>query len=272
MNTATATTEEVLGTKNEEVQADKDLTPPAVVEQPSEDAEPTDKKVQQGEELTGFAKRVQRLEKQMAEQYALQLNAAKAEAEYWKQQAAATKQPQEEAKTRLDFATDDDWIEYRLRAERERLLQEAQAAAQQTLQVERVVSTYQQRVNEAKKEFPDWEAVFNSAAAAGATLPEDTVNFCLESDAGARIAYHLAKNESEYQAIMAMSPVRRIAYLGKLEDKLSKKPAAPTPQVSKAPPKLADVKTGGTTRQPATGFDRFASKQAWREWRAANKR
>lgn len=265
MNEALAAGQEPQGTE-EEVKANADQTQEASPGTTEGNAAPQDEQQGEDKKLSGFARRMQKLEAQ----FQSQVEATKAELEYWKAEALKKAQPQETAKTRLDFASDDEWIEHRLEAERTRLLREAQEAAQQTLQVERVVGTYQQRVNEAKKDFSDWDTVFQQAQASGATLPPDTVEFCLDSDQGARIAYHLAKNEDEYEKVLAMSPVKRIAYLGKLEDKLAKpKEQAPAKQVTKAPAKLADVKTGGSVKTPPTGMERFQSKAAWREWRAS---
>lgn len=263
MNEALAAGQEPQGTE-EEINTSVDEAQVASPETPDADAAPQDE--QQGEEkkLSGFARRMQRLEAQ----FQSQVEATKAELEYWKAEAMKKATPQETPKGRMDFASDEEWIEHRLEAERQRLLQEAQEAAHKTVQVERVVGSYQQRVNEAKKELSDWDNVFQQAQAAGATLPQDAVEFCLESDQGARIAYHLAKNEDEYEKFVSMSPVRRIAYLGKLEDKLAKPKEAPPKQVTKAPAKLADVKPGSSVKPPPTGMERFQSKQAWKEWRS----
>ena len=265
MNEALAAGQEPQGTE-EEVKDNVDQPQEASPEVTGSEAAPQDEQQGEDKKLSGFARRMQKLE----ERFQSQVEATKAELEYWKAEAMKKAPPQEAAKTRLDFASDEDWIEHRLEAERKRLLQEAQEAAQQTLQVERVVGTYQQRVNEAKKEFNDWDTVFQQAQASGATLTNDAIEFCLDSEHGARIAYHLAKNEEEYEKVLNMSPVRRIAYLGKLEDRLAKpKDPAPQKQVSKAPAKLADVKTGGSVKTPPTGTERFQSKAAWKEWRAS---
>lgn len=264
MDEALAADNKSQGTE-EEVKTNVGQPQEASPETTDEAAAPQDEQQGEDKKLSGFARRMQKLEAQ----FQSQVNATKAELEYWKAEAMKKATPQEAPKSRLDFSSDDEWIEHRLEAERQRLLQEAQQAAQQTMQVERVVGTYQQRVNEAKKEFADWDTVFQQAQASGATLPSDAIEFCLDSDQGARIAYHLAKNEDEYEKVLAMSPVRRIAYLGKLEDKLAKpKEPVPTKQVTKAPAKLADVKPGGSVKPPPTGAERFQSKQAWKEWRA----
>ena len=262
MNEALAAGQEPQGTEE-----DKDAVLPqeASPEEPSSNTELKD--TQPSEKVSTFAKRMQKLEAKVQ----AQVEAAKAEAEYWKQQALK-KEPQAPAtKTRLDFVSDDEWMEHRLEQERQRLLKEAQDAAQQTIQTERVVGTYQQRVNEAKKELPDWDEVFQQAQATGLTLPDEAVQFCLDSEMGAKIAYHLAKNEDEYDRFIEMSPVRRIAYLGKLEDKLVKPKETPK-QVTKAPAKLTDVKTGGAVKTPPSGAERFQSKAAWREWYESQQR
>lgn len=264
MDEALAANQELQGTQ-EEVKDNVDQPQEASPEGTESEAAPQDGQQGEDKKLSGFARRMQRLESQ----FQAQVEATKAELEYWKAEAMKKAGPQETPKTRLDFASDDEWIEHRLEAERTRLLREAQEAAQHTLQVERVVGTYQQRVNEAKKEFGDWDTVFQQAQASGATLPQDAIEFCLDSEHGARIAYHLAKNEDEYEKVLNMSPVRRIAYLGKLEDKLAKPAPVQQKQVSKAPAKLADVKPGGSVKPPPTGAERFQSKAAWKEWRAS---
>ena len=266
MNEALAAGQEPQGT--EEVRPNEDQNQEASPGNQEGSAEPQDGQQGEDKKLSGFARRMQRLESQ----FQSQVDATKTELEYWKSEAMKKAPQQQPVKNRLDFASDDEWIEARLEAERARLLQDAQEAAHQTVQIERVVGTYQQRVNEAKKEMSDWDTVFQQAQQSGATLPQAAVEFCLESDQGARIAYHLAKNEDDYEKFLAMSPVRRIAYLGKLEDKLAvAKPKEPVQQkqVSKAPPKLAEVKTGGSVKTPPTGTERFQSKAAWKEWRTS---
>lgn len=262
MNEATAATEEVLGT--EVVTPTSDEAPEQASQETEEvAAKPQDTEVEQGKKPSGFQRRMAKFEaavEQLME-----------EREYWKEQAlAAKRQPavQEQPKGRLDFNTDEEWVEHRLAVERARLLQEAQQAASMTLQQEKVVQTYQARVEAVKKELPDWDNVFAEAQAEGLTLPADAVEFCLDSDVGPKIAYHLAKNPDEYDRIISMSPAKRLAHLGKLEDRLATKPAAPVARkVSQAPAKLVDTKGSGAVKTTPAGMDRFSSKQAWQEWR-----
>jgi hypothetical protein len=253
-------TEEVNPTVDDAVQAS---------EQTQEvEAKPQDTEVEQGKKPSGFQRRMAKFE--------AAIEKLQQENEYWKQAALKNaQQPEPAAKptTRLDFASDEDWVEHRLAQERSRLLQEAQQAASQTIQQEKVIQTYQARVEAVKKELPDWDAVFAEAQEAGLeTMPREAVEFCFDSEVGPKIAYHLAKNPDEYERLISMSPARRLAHLGKLEDRLATKPAAepvPAKKVSAAPAKLVDTKGSGAVKTTPTGMDRFANKQAWKEWYAA---
>jgi hypothetical protein len=259
-----ATDEKVLGT--EEVAATGNDAVQASEQNQEVDAKPQDTEVEQGKKPSGFQRRMAKFE--------AAIETLNAERDYWKQQAlGATKQPapQEAAKTRLDFASDDDWIEHRLTQERQRLVQEAQQAASQTMQQQQLVQTYQQRVEAVKKDLPDWDNVFREAQDEGLTLPTDAVEFCLDSDVGPKIAYHLAKNPDEYDRIISMSPAKRLAHLGKLEDRLSTK-VEPVKRVSQAPAKLVDTKGSGAVKTTPTGMERFQSKAAWLEWYNAQRK
>jgi len=263
MNEALAATEPVLGT--EEVNPTVDDAVQASEQTQEVEAKPQDTEVEQGKKPSGFQRRMAKFE--------AAIEKLQQENEYWKQVALqSAKQPEPAAKptTRLDFASDEDWVEHRLAQERSRLLQEAQQAASQTVQHEKVVQTYQTRVEAVKKDLPDWDNVFREAQEEGLTLPGDAVEFCLESDVGPKIAYHLAKNPDEYERIISMSPAKRMAHLGKLEDRLATKPAAepvPVKKVSAAPAKLVDTKGSGAVKTTPAGMDRFSSKQAWKDWR-----
>lgn len=82
----------------------------------------------------------------------------------------------------------------------------------------------------------------------------------VESEVGPQVLYHLAQNPDEAERIAALSPVRQVAELGKLETKLSK----PAPAVSKAPAPISPVKSGRTT---TSGFSDNMTDAEYREWR-----
>lgn len=264
MNEAQAATPEVLGT--EEVTATSDEALLASEENQVVEAKPQDTEVEQGKKPSTFARRMAKFE--------AAVDSLMQERDYWKQAALETgkQQPaaQEQPKGRLDFGTDEEWVEHRLAQERTKLLQEAQQAASQTLQQDRVIQSYQAKVEATKKDIPDWDTVFNEAQQEGLTLPADTVEFCLDSDVGPKIAYHLAKNPDEYERLISLSPAKRLAQLGKLEDRLAVKPApVASRNVSQAPAKLVDTKGNASVKTIPAGQERFASKQAWKEWQQA---
>ena len=60
----------------------------------------------------------------------------------------------------------------------------------------------------------------------------------LESESGAEILYHLAKQPAELKRIAALSPVSAVREIGKLEAALTKSSSAPengTPRITGAP-------------------------------------
>ena len=58
--------------------------------------------------------------------------------------------------------------------------------------------------------------------------PHITVHLATSGEVGVRLGYYLAKpeNRAEYDRIVKLSPTRALAELGKLEDRLDKKPDA----------------------------------------------
>jgi predicted outer membrane protein len=265
MNVNTAATDEVLGTENlqETAEVEAQVEDTLLEDKKQDDSLGEDAQDSQEKKVSTFAKRMQRLE----EKVSAQVEAAKLEAEFWKQQALGRAPKEEGPKTRTDFNTDDEWIEHRLAAERDKLLKEAQEAVALTAHKDRVVNTYLERVNAAKQEYSDWDEVFSNAAANDAMLPGDAVQFCLDSAVGAKIAYHLAKNEAEYDKFIKLPPVKQIAFLGVLEDRfVTVNKTADTKKVTAAPNKLANIKSGGSVKQAPSAATRFESKEAWKQW------
>lgn len=114
---------------------------------------------------------------------------------------------------------------------------QAQREANHRHQQEALAASWSEKVAKTANEFPDWEDV---AAETDATVTDTMQRAILESDHGPRLAYYLAKNPDEAERIARMSPVRQIAEIGKLEDRvLSLKPTAKAP--SKAPAPISPV-------------------------------
>lgn len=193
------------------------------------------------------------------------------ELEYWKNvaiQGGVKPQAQVAAPAApklADFDNVEDYITAREQHLRQQLVEEMQHRTAAEFQTKQVMASYEAKIREAQKELPDWQDVMMGAMDEP-TAPE-TVEFCLESDVGPKIAYHLAKNPEFHERLNSMSPARRLAELGKLEDKLSSSKGA-APKVTKAPQKMADVKGGSDS--PISKSTSEA--QSYAEWKALRER
>lgn len=264
MNEATtAATEPVQGTEEDHSNV-VDATAASPVEQPVEttDAveddtvaavEPEEKK------QTGIQRRFQKFNQQ--------LEHAREEVEYWKNQVLS-KQPKGAetptvARPKLeDFNSVEDFVNAREQHLRAELLRELETTAQQKTAQVVAQQSYQARVQAARTELDDWDEVMADAADEP-TSPE-TVTFCMESEVGPRIAYHLAKNPDLHDRLNAMTPMRRIAALGKLEDQLTTPKQQPR-QATRAPAKLSEVTGGGAPARLSVDNARSYS-----EWKRAH--
>jgi hypothetical protein len=179
---------------------------------------------------SGFKRRIQKFERQVQE--------AKIEAEYWRNLALNSNQQQKPQEPQApapepklkDFnsveefiAARDTWLIEKVLPEKVQLLtqqQVKQTTEQQTQQ--QLVQSYTARVEEAKKELPDYLDVVQDLP----DLPVDVQEFLLGSDVGPKLTYALAKDEALANRIVALPPLRRAAELGKLELQVSKPPAS----------------------------------------------
>lgn len=149
------------------------------------------------------------------------------------------------------------------------LVGRVQAEAKATVARERLKAKMESQVTEVKKELLDWDEVMKQAAEDDVQVADDAAAFIAESDIGPKIAYHLAKNPELHEKLNSLSPTRRIAELGKLEDKLTtQKEAEPAKKkVTNAPTKLSNTqgKAALTSLDPAV-----AARQGYAAWKAAD--
>lgn len=111
----------------------------------------------------------------------------------------------------------------------------------------RLWAAWQENVEQARERLPDFDQVFNEHV----PIHERAVPFFAESDKGADIAYWLAKNPKEAQALyqkFQTAPSQALIEFGRLEAKISSVPAK---QASTAP-KPAAILQGGSS---PPGFD-----------------
>lgn len=137
---------------------------------------------------------------------------------------------------------------------------ESAEKAKQTQQQQMQAATERlgERVAEFAKATPDYAQVMK---AADWEVPPHMQAYFVDSENPGLLGYHLASHADEFDRIAKLSPIRAFAELGKLEDRLTVKPAVPAEkptaaatQVSRAPAPITPLegKTTQVTKDPST--------------------
>lgn len=107
------------------------------------------------------------------------------------------------------------------------------------------------RIEIAREDIPDFNAVIEAADRVKVELPIYVQNLIRASEVGPQIAYHLAKYPDEQKRIMALRPELALAALGRIEEKYEKKAngaATPTPkptiETTRAPAPVTPIRSG----------------------------
>ena len=245
-----------------EGEAPSDTTAPVVGEE-VEKLEP--------EEEPGEAPKVSRFQafKQQQEQIVLE---KERELRYWRE-LALKQAPVEPAPAAVvdaepqlsdfDGQSIDAYLQAHSKWAQKTMMAQARQEALEAVRQEKQQATLQQKVQEARKTLPDWDEVM-----ANNQVPalEDTAQFLLMSDVGPQLAYHLQKNPSEHQRLNSLPQMRRLAELGKLEDKLSANPVVTPKKVTQAPTKMS-TPSGSA---PVTLDPAIAARSGYAAWKVAN--
>lgn len=131
-------------------------------------------------------------------------------------------------------------------SESKKAVEADRAERQQNTTKNEVVEIFRGRVNAAKAEMPDFEAVAFSEAT---PLNETMGKYILDSDKGPQVAYWLGQHQDEATRISALPPLRAAREMAFIEAKLNgtTAPPPPKPKVSAAPPPTSEVSgTAGT--------------------------
>jgi hypothetical protein len=167
----------------------------------------------------------------------------------------------------------------------ERTAARAAAQARQEVLVAEQNRVLASRIEVAKKDLPDFAEVIERAdKRTRGDIPNHIKAAIVESEKGAYIAYHLAKNPEEEKRIFALSPAKALMELGRIEDTYAKGTPAPvaakpngnpTPETTRAPAPVVSVRgsEGGivnTDLSKPMGFQDY--KQARLEQMRARKR
>jgi len=80
-----------------------------------------------------------------------------------------------------------------------------------------VVTTFLGRVEKAREIVPDFDEVMS---AADVDVPNDIAGYIQESELGAELGYHLAKNPQVIERLSKLTPARQLVEIGKIEGTL----------------------------------------------------
>lgn len=127
-------------------------------------------------------------------------------------------------------------------------------ARQDELTQERV-DVHLDRVTEARKVLPDYDAVLEKGL--NVHMPDKTLELIMDSEKSAHIAYYLAKHPESVKSLAKMGPLDAARYLGGLEARLS----LPKPKTqTSAPAPVTPLKGGSTPSNPDKDLDAWLKK------------
>jgi len=138
----------------------------------------------------------------------------------------------------------------------------------------RMRQKFQERLEQAKKELPDYEEMIASSDVAVSQPVTDAI---IESDVGPQVLYYLAENPDFARGLAEKSIMAQLRAIGRLEAKFEKtetpKVKEPVAKKSNAPAPISPLKAGGNPAD--TGLDsnrEFHGTYAqWKAARAAGK-
>lgn len=211
-------------------------------------------------------------ERQAREALEARLRDLEAKAQPQKAEPTAEEEPRPEQFTDMyeyAKALTDYRVDQRLQEEKQKEIQ-AKAEAQR----QQVLNTWANRVEAAKSEMPDFEAMVGSSDIAVSNEVRDAI---FESEVGPKILYHLAENPEIAEKLQGMTLTRALATIGKLEAQFEKTQAEPQKNTavgkSKAPAPINPIKA--SANGPVTELDSnrqfHGNYQAWKAARLAGR-
>lgn len=201
----------------------------------------------------GYEKRIDRLtaRNKAIETEAAELRSRLESLERGKETPAKVSDPTEPRAE--NYKTLDEWHDARFewKKQQEARQQEQSANEEQTRET---WDAHNSRLSEARARYDDFDEVAESAAKM--SIPQSAALAIIEQDNSADVVYFLAKNPEEAQKISEMSPMKQIAAIARISDKLSSKKEEPPKQrpTSSAPVPIKPVgsASSGTTVDPGS--------------------
>lgn len=186
------------------------------------------------------------------------------------QKAESTEEPRPEQFTDMyeyAKALTDYKVDQRLGEEKQKV-EQAKAEAQR----QQVINTWAKRVESAKAEMPDFEAMVGSADVVVSNEVRDAI---FESDVGPQVLYHLAENPDIAEKLQGMTVTSALRTIGRLEAQFEK--AEPQTKTvvgkSKAPAPINPIRSAANGRDVNLTSDGnfHGSYQAWKAARLAGR-
>lgn len=249
-----------------------DTTPTESTETNETNVAPVDEKVDGENQSTESTTKESEVDysknvKKRIDKLATKLNQKEQELEQLRQQLQNREQPapsqqaqqQVDNKPKMaDFDTIEDFTEalaewkYNNISEKQQIQQVQQQKAQ----------SYNQKVEQFMETAPDFVLAVNEI---DHVIQRDPLafEFIFESDVGPQLAYHLANHQDELNKIMQLSPTRRIAALGRIENELISKSKS-TIKTQKVPEPIGRV-TSNSSNAKEDGSPKDYN--AWKKWR-----
>ena len=239
----------------EELEVENEDNAESENEEPSEEVEATSTKVEkQGNLPKGAQKRIDKLTKQR-EQKDAKIADLEAQLEYANK---FLEQPEPENLEELSISEQVKHGIQRNGAEQQKQLLEAQK--------QQVIAEHKAQVWEAKKQekaevYTDFDQMMASTAQTFKLSPQNTaelMQFIGDSDVGVDLAYYLAKNPHEANALENLGTMAKATKLMKLELKLeSQQQTQPTKPITKAKQPISKTKGSATATKSASNTRDF---------------
>ena len=241
--------------ETEELEVENEDNAESENEEPSEEVETTSTKVEkQGNLPKGAQKRIDKLTKQR-EQKDAKIADLEAQLEYANK---FLEQPEPENLEELSISEQVKHGVQRNGAEQQKQLLEAQK--------QQVIAEHKAQVWEAKKQekaevYTDFDQMMASTAQTFKLSPQNTaelMQFISDSDVGVDLAYYLAKNPHEANALENLGTMAKATKLMKLELKLeSQQQTQPTKPITKAKQPISKTKGSATATKSASNTRDF---------------
>lgn len=155
-----------------------------------------------------------------------------------------------------DFKTPNEWLKAHNKwsqAQEQRTTEQAETEQR----AREVWDAHNSRLSEARAKYDDFDDVAKDFG--NVEIPRDAAIAIVEDENSADILYYLAKNEAEAKKLATLSPMKQIAEVGRIADKVRAAAAAPAPKTplrtkpqSQAPEPIKPVggSTSGSTVPP----------------------